>query len=563
MALNFNGNTPVAINFNNNDVLVVKWNGVVVWEKLAQYLALTATSNGTITFTSSDRTNRISYSLDSGETWSSEATSVSINVNSGDIVMWKGEMTPQSGAGVGTFGGTASFDASGNILSLEYGDNFNGQTDFSSQAGFDFAYLFQGSNIESAEKLKLPVEELTDNCYENMFKYCSSLTTPPELPSTTLAPYCYFGMFNGCSSLETAPELPSTTLASYCYAGMFQACSLEKAPELLAETLEDYCYQAMFFNCLHLNYIKMVATDISATNCLKNWVNGVAASGTFVKSTDMTSLPIDSVNGVPQGWTLEDDYIDYSLQYLTFVSTSGGTFQFSGSSTANTISYSTDSGDTWSTPSQIVSVNVNSGDTIMWKGNMRQTGIGIGRFSGGTSSFDVQGNIMSLLYGDNFVGQTHSNNSKFQYMFSKSNVTNAENLVLPETRLADYCYQHMFEGCTSLIKSPKILPSTSLATACYEFMFKECSAMTTSPILPATSANYTACYSDMFRNCSSLTYIKAMFTNTPSTSGQNNWVWCVAASGTFVMNAAAPWNPEDYRGVYGVPQGWTVQYATE
>lgn len=558
MALNFNGNTPVAINYNNNDVLVVKWNGVVVWEKIAQYLAFTATSNGTFTFVGSDRTNRISYSLDSGETWSSESTSVSINVNSGDIVMWKGEMTPQTGDGVGTFGGTASFDASGNILSIEYGDNFNGQTDFSTQAGFDFTYLFQGSNIESAERLKLPVEVLTNNCYDSMFDSCASLTTPPLLPSTTLATGCYWGMFVNCTSLETAPELPAETLALGCYGNMFQGCtSLETAPELLAETLEDYCYQEMFFDCSSLNYIKMVATDISATDCLENWVYGVAASGTFVKATDMTSLPIDSVDGVPEGWTLEDDFIDYSLQYLTFIATSNGTFVFDG---ITPISYSTDEGATWSSPSYNTTINVNVGDKVLWKGNMSSSGK---RFSGGTASFEVQGNIMSLLYGDNFVGQTHSTNTYFQYTFSKSNVTNAENLVLPETTMTYGGYQRMFEGCTSLIKSPKILPATTLATACYEFMFKDCSAMTTSPILPATTANITACYSDIFRNCSSLNYIKAMFINTPSTTGQNNWVNGVAASGTFVMNAAAPWNPESYRGVYGVPQGWTVQYATE
>lgn len=535
MALNFNGNTPVAINYNNNDVLVVKWNGVVVWEKIAQYLALTATSNGTFTFVSSDRTNRISYSLDSGETWSSEAVSVSINVNSGDVVMWKGEMIPQTNAGVGTFGGTASFDASGNILSLEYGDNFNGQTSFSSQAGFDFTYLFQGSNIESAERLKLPVEVLTNNCYDSMFVDCTSLTTPPLLPSTTLATGCYWGMFEGCTALETAPELPSETLALGCYGSMFYDCtSLETAPELLAETLEEYCYQEMFFNCSSLNYIKMVATDISATDCLDNWVYGVAASGTFVKDTDMTSLPIDSVDGVPEGWTLEDDYIDYSLQYLTFVATSNGTFVFYGNMIS--VYYSTDDGETWSSYTSNNPINVNVGDKVLWKGTTSNYGSGK-RFSGGTASFEAQGNIMSLLYGDNFVGQTTLEyNYAFQYLFSNSKITNAKNL---------------------------ILPATDLSSASYEFMFKDCTLLTTAPTLPATKADILACYSDMFRNCSSLTYIKAMFTTTPSTYGQNNWVNGVAASGTFVMNAAAPWNPESYRGVYGVPQGWTVQYATE
>lgn len=535
MALNFNGNTPLSINYNNNDVLVVKWNGVVVWEKIAQYLAFTATSDGTFTFVSSDRTNRISYSLDSGATWSTESVSVSINVNSGDSVMWKGEMIPQMGAGVGTFGGTASFDATGNILSLEYGDNFNGQTDFSSQAGFDFAYLFQGSNIESAENLKLPVEVLTDNCYDSMFDGCALLTTSPLLSSTTLASYCYINMFNGCASLETAPEL-------------------------LAETLEDYCYQGMFFDCSSLNYIKMVATDISATDCLESWVYGVAASGTFVKSADMTTLPIDSVDGVPEGWTLEDDVINYSKQYFTLVAKSSGTFVFSGSSTTNVISYSTDDGSTWSIAARNVTVNVNSGDSVMWKGEMTPTSVGIGYFYNSTASFDAQGNTMSLLYGDNFKEQTVlKGDYTLKNMFSNSNkIINAENLILPADTLTQYCYNDMFKGCTSLITAPQ-LQATTLATYCYYAMFMSCTSLTRAPELPASTLVY-GCYANMFYSDNRLNYVKMLATNISASQCLYVWVQGVASSGTFVKNTSMTSLP---RGSSGIPSNWTVENATE
>lgn len=256
-----------------------------------------------------------------------------------------------------------------------------------------------------------------------------------------------------------------------------------------------------------------------------------------------------------------DTPTDYSEQYLTFVAKSNGTFVYEGSATNNNVSYSIDDGKTWSTPSYNITVNVSSGDKVMWKGNM--SGYGNKRLSGGTASFEAQGNFMSLIYGDNFIEQTSLNNLTFQYMFYNSKITNAENLILPATTLSEYCYQHMFENCSLLSKSPKILPSTTLTTACYEFMFRYCSSMTTSPILPATNADIIACYSDMFNGCTQLNYIKAMFTNTPRTYGQNNWVNGVAASGTFVMNAEATWNPENYRGVYGVPSGWNVENATE
>jgi hypothetical protein len=54
-----------------------------------------------------------------------------------------------------------------------------------------------------------------------------------------------------------------------------------------------------------LNYIKMLATDISATDCLTNWVSGVASSGTFVKDLNMTTLS-NGTSGIPSGWTVED-----------------------------------------------------------------------------------------------------------------------------------------------------------------------------------------------------------------------------------------------------------------
>lgn len=537
MAFSFNGNTPSVITFNNNDVLVLKWNGTTVWEKntIPNHLAFIATSSGTFTFVGSDRTNRISYSIDSGETWSTEANSVSINVQNGDLVLWKGEMYSQGlmfgGGGIGQFGGTASFEAQGNILSLEYGDNFEGQTSFNTNVGGDFEDLFNGSNITSAENLELPCETLNEGCYYQMFYGCSGLTVAPELSSTTLADYCYGSMFRGCSGLTTAPDL-------------------------LCETLVSNCYDHMFAQCSSLDYIQMIATDITAPYCLYNWVDGVAASGTFVKDKNMTTIPIDSVNGIPQGWTVTDYNKDYSIEYFTVEVLENGTLAYS-----NGGSYSTDNGTTWSSAPS--SISVSAGDKLLFKKNNPNNGQQTNVFNGSTVHFNVYGNIMSLFYEDNFSGQTTLNNlATCKYLFASSNVVDAENLVLPATTFGGYCYQNMFNGCTSLTKAPKILPANNTTTACYEFMFQNCSNLIQAPELPALNADETACYSDIFRNCSKLNYIKAMFTNNPSTRGQNNWVNGVAASGTFVMNVFAPWNPDNYRGVYGVPQNWNVQYET-
>ena len=154
----------------------------------------------------------------------------------------------------------------------------------------------------------LPATTLATSCYNYMFSNCASLTTAPSiLPATTLTDYCYRNMFEGCKSLTTAPELPATTLKDYCYMGMFWDCSsLTTAPELPATTLKIMCYGNMFRNCTKLNYIKCLATNISAFNCTIDWLNGVASTGTFVKNSNMTSWTTGA-SGIPTGWTVENN----------------------------------------------------------------------------------------------------------------------------------------------------------------------------------------------------------------------------------------------------------------
>ena len=48
----------------------------------------------------------------------------------------------------------------------------------------------------------------------------------------------------------------------------------------------------------------MLATDISASNCLYSWTSGVASVGTFIKHPNMNDLPTGT-SGIPYGWTVE------------------------------------------------------------------------------------------------------------------------------------------------------------------------------------------------------------------------------------------------------------------
>ena len=194
----------------------------------------------------------------------------------------------------------------------------------------------------------------------------------------------------------------------------------------------------------------------------------------------------------------------WAEEYLTFVAKENGTFTFTPKND-NVISYSKDGGKTWTEGN---SVEVNSGDKVMWKGTMTPTTSypqGVGTFSS-TGNFDVQGNVMSLLFGDNYKGQTSltGKNYAFYELFrDNTKVVNSENLSLCATILAESCYSYMFYGCTSLTTAPQ-LPATTLAESCYQSMFDGCTSLTTAPELPVTTlAN--SCYMDMFNGCTSLT----------------------------------------------------------
>ena len=189
--------------------------------------------------------------------------------------------------------------------------------------------------------------------------------------------------------------------------------------------------------------------------------------------------------------------------YLTFEAIDSGKFKLSG----NSVSYSLDSGSTWSTlAANTNSPSVSAGSKIMWKGNLTPSAssspYGVGTFVS-TGRFQVEGNPMSLLYGDNFIGQINltGKDSAFRNLFSGcTGLTSAENLELPAMTLAVYCYRNMFINCTSLASAPT-LPATTLTNGCYCFMFSGCTSLTSAPTLPATTLA-PDCYEGMFSHTS-------------------------------------------------------------
>ena len=206
--------------------------------------------------------------------------------------------------------------------------------------------------------------------------------------------------------------------------------------------------------------------------------------------------------------------------------------QFNNNYKESTIQYSTD-GSTWKTYTD-ETIKLTKGQYVQFKGVITQYAQSnhFSTFILKNGLFNLYGNLTSL---DNYIS-TFDGGYKYNHMFENTNVydcsklntgiksqtgskvfeymfSNCFNLIkapqLPATTLADYCYNQMFYGCTSLTTIPSnLLPATTLADHCYSQMFYGCTSLTTIPsdLLPATTlAN--GCYSNMFNGCTSLTTI--------------------------------------------------------
>ena len=126
---------------------------------------------------------------------------------------------------------------------------------------------------------------------------------------TTLSQDCFSHLFQNCTSLTLSDGfiLPATTLGVRCYQSMFEGCTLLTLPygfTLPATTLVSSCYRNMFFGCTALNTMRTLMTNVSASNCLTDWLDGVAATGDFYCHSTLT-IPTGP-NGIPSGWTRHD-----------------------------------------------------------------------------------------------------------------------------------------------------------------------------------------------------------------------------------------------------------------
>ena len=290
--------------------------------------------------------------------------------------------------------------------------------------------------------------------------------------------------------------------------------------------------------------------------------DGYSSITVNVPQTGYTQQDLDAA--YQRGWNdaKQEEQDTYSTEYLTIEALENGTLYWKTNSSAftKTIEFSKNDG-TWTSVtsssgnSGTTVTTVVAGDKVRLRGNnswycdtIKQT------YFATDFEFNVYGNIMSLIYGNDFENQTviTDKHSLCSIFVNCNKLINAENLILPATTLVEHCYDAMFYGCTSLTTAP-VLPATTLAFGCYKHMFNSCTSLTTAPELPATTLAE-SCYQYMFEGCRNLNYIKCLATTDVKVNNCASWVNGVSSTGTFVKKAGVNWST----GISGIPANWTV-----
>ena len=194
------------------------------------------------------------------------------------------------------------------------------------------------------------------------------------------------------------------------------------------------------------------------------------------------------------------------------------------------------------------------GDKVQFRGDNAAYADG-----GGNSHFSctagcyAYGNIMSLNNSTTF--STYTAMTK-HYVFYRLFMNNScllshgsKRFLLPATNVAPYCYESMFEGCTSLTTGPLTLPATSTSESSYKNMFKDCCSLITAPTISATNLGPRSCV-NMFIGCSSLITAPAISaTVIPINCCESMFEGCTSLTTSPALSATSI-NPSSYKNMF-------------
>lgn len=372
----------------------------------------------------------------------------------------------------------------------------------------------------------------------------------------SVSAYCYRNMFYNQANLTQAIDLPATTLAFRCYTNMLYHTGVT---DITMHALDYSPLDAASVSPGGFNQFLMTGTQ--PTN---GGVFRLPAGNNLAQFSSIEGKAPDAEDQKWTIQTIQEEpEFDYSAEYLTFKNVSEDDdiwvywkhewdsveedeYGLDPDDYNLLIQYSFDK-ETWVNLSAGPDTENNTynrfelqhGQTVYIKGNGYRYMIsgeeddyyGYFEFTKQYQSdellVEVSGNIMSMVAGDNFQEAEFVNNGRLASLFKRNTgIVSAENLIIPANNTQS-CFTFLFSGCSNMVKGPKITETD-------------------------TPAQYA--YNGMFYGCSSLTSISI---DSPYTSGcYNNWLYNASASGTIYYTDDSWQNAPT--GTSGIPSGWTA-----
>ena len=314
----------------------------------------------------------------------------------------------------------------------------------------------------------------------------------------------------------------------------------------------------MLYGCRNLSKVVAKFTTTPSSSYTYNWLSNNTA--TFYKNPNATWDQTISRGSstVPDNWTITDIPTANYLKFTT-VDDNGSTYAFSNAG----LEYSIDGGEWTTLAANTDTPNVPNGSNIRFIGNLTPNGSeGIGRFSS-SGKFDAEGELITLLYGEYYVGQTGKfANYMFRQMFTLTKIVNAYNLVIPyNSGSYNYSCYYMFNACSELAVAPKELKGdTYVSNYSFYQMFGNCTKLTKTPIIWYTFPAYDA-MNRMFVGNALLSEVYLMQThndNHVDNLRSDGWLRGVAATGTLYVNQNLTWVDTIKRSEHTIPAGWTI-----
>ena len=374
--------------------------------------------------------------------------------------------------------------------------------------------------------------------------------------SQAIAPYS----FANCTKLTSLEIGSGTTVIDYKafkYCTMLDSITIHAAPPYLAPEALPNTLEHIYVECEYVpqykaewsNYASIIEPIEDSCPEYNRTTSGTPYCQGYDKYVDVyyqvsfdsgetwttisTATTLMERNSTDCGY-VPPEPINYLKQPFTLNAIESSSFKFNPKNSmtfaSGLLEYSLDSGSTWVVMTDSNTPIIQAGNKIMFRGECVSTFEGIGTFSS-SGKYSVEGNTMSLLYRNNFSGQTSLNNKTLTKLFVNStNLISAENMKLPATTLVQECYSQMFYNCANLEIAPE-LPAATLVNICYY---------------------------QMFRNCYKLNKITCLATDISAHNCTSYWVHNVASSGTFTKAASmSSWTS----GASGTPTNWTITNA--